>query len=124
MSRVVVIGGSGHVAPISCRGWFLPGSMWSASIADSARPGIATAHAPMQRPSAKKIAVTPARARIGAFARVIVEERLIRRNLEHSAPGHADHGFPTLASFIMSSHGFLVELVPRGLPFVPSISWP
>jgi hypothetical protein len=92
MSRVVVIGGSGHVAPISCRGWFLPGSMWSASIADSARPGI--------------------------------EERLIRRNLEHSAPGHADHGFPTLASFIMSSHGFLVELVPRGLPFVPSISWP
>src|ERR1700722_17987528 len=49
--------------------------------------GIATAHAPMQRPLAKKIAVTPPRARTRPFARAesIVEERLTRRNLKHDA---------------------------------------
>jgi hypothetical protein len=43
--------------------------------------GIATAHAPMQRPLAKKIAVTPARVRTTMFARTgsIVDERLTRR---------------------------------------------
>src|ERR1700722_10149537 len=51
--------------------------------------GIATAHAPMQRPLAKKIAVTPPRARTRPFARAgsIVEERLTRRSLKHYAPG-------------------------------------
>ena len=63
--------------------------------------GIATAHAPMQRPLAKKIAVTPPRAGTSPFARAgsIVEERLTRRSLKHCASGQPTRAFDACKAY-------------------------
>src|SRR6185437_6295614 len=59
----------------------------------------------MHRPLAKKIAVTPARARARPFARAasIVGDRLIRGSLQHSAPGGGNQGLPALRAFARAS---------------------
>ena len=77
--------------------------------------GIATAHAPMQRPLAKKIAVTPARARTRPLARAasIAGEKLICRSLQHGAPGRGNHGFRRCAHCAAVLRGARVSMKLR-----------